>query len=132
MMILILLHVISLLVNISIGYLSILGEFLSQFIQTIYLPLPWQRVYVEMKEILISWFCINNKQIRKVLINSVTMLSTMFKVAAEKNTELQKKKCLSCISCTYLILVLNTVTIATTISYFLPYILFQQYCFICI
>ena len=32
-----------------------------------------------------------NKQNRKVLTNSVTMLSTMFKVVAEKNTELQKK-----------------------------------------
>ena len=74
----------------SVHFMSILGEFSSQFIQTIYLPLPWQRVYVEIKEILISWFCINNKQIRKVLTNSVTMLSTMFKVAAEKNTELQK------------------------------------------
>ena len=33
-----------------------------------------------------------NKQNRKVIANSVTMLSTMFKVFAEKNTELQKKK----------------------------------------
>ena len=32
-----------------------------------------------------------NKQNRKVLTNSVTMLSTMFKVVAEKNAELQKK-----------------------------------------
>ena len=32
-----------------------------------------------------------NKQYRKVLTNSVTMISTMFKVVAEKNTELQKK-----------------------------------------
>ena len=32
-----------------------------------------------------------NKQNRKVLTNSVTMLSTMFKVVAEKNSELQKK-----------------------------------------
>ena len=32
-----------------------------------------------------------NKQNRKVLTNSVTMLSTIFKVVAEKNTELQKK-----------------------------------------
>ena len=70
-----------------------------------------------------------NKQNRKILTNSVTMLSTMFKMVAEKNTELQKKS-LSSIWCTYLILVLNTVTIATTISYFLSYILLQQYCFI--
>ena len=33
-----------------------------------------------------------NKQNRKVLTNSVTMPITMFKVFAEKNTELQKKK----------------------------------------
>ena len=72
-----------------------------------------------------------NKQNRKVLTNSVTMLSTMFKVVAEKNPGLQKKS-LSSIWCTYLILVVNTVTIATTISYFLSYILFQQYCFVCI
>ena len=32
-----------------------------------------------------------NKQNRKVLTNSVTMLNTMFKVVAEKNIELQKK-----------------------------------------
>ena len=32
-----------------------------------------------------------NKQNRKVLTNSVTMLSTMFKFVAEKNTEIQKK-----------------------------------------
>ena len=32
-----------------------------------------------------------NKQNREVLTNSVTMLSTMFKVVSEKNTELQKK-----------------------------------------
>ena len=32
-----------------------------------------------------------NKQNRKVLTNSVTMLSTMFILVAEKNTELQKK-----------------------------------------
>ena len=32
-----------------------------------------------------------NKQSRKVLTNSVTMLSTMFKVVAKKNRELQKK-----------------------------------------
>ena len=32
-----------------------------------------------------------NKQNRKVLTNSVIMLSTMFKVVAEKNIELQKK-----------------------------------------
>ena len=72
-----------------------------------------------------------NKQKRKVLTNSVTMLSTMFKVVAEKNTELQKKS-LSSIWNTYTYLVLNTVTIATTISYFLSYIhvLLQQYCFI--
>ena len=31
------------------------------------------------------------KQNRKVLTNSVTMLSTLFKVVAQKNTELQKK-----------------------------------------
>ena len=71
------------------------------------------------------------KQNKKVLTNSVTMLSTMFKVVAEKNTELQKKG-LSSIWCTYLILVLNTVAIATNISYLLSYILFQQYCFVCI
>ena len=70
-----------------------------------------------------------NKQNRKVLTNSVTMLSTMFKVVAEKNTELQKKS-ISSIWCTYLILVFTTVTIATIISYVLSYILFQQYCFI--
>ena len=32
-----------------------------------------------------------NKQNRPVLTNLVAMLSTMFKVVAEKNTELQKK-----------------------------------------
>ena len=57
-----------------------------------------------------------NKQNRKVLTNSVTVLSTMFKVVAEKNTELQKKN-LSSIWSTYVILVLNTVIIATTISF---------------
>ena len=50
-----------------------------------------------------------NKHNRKVLTNSMAMLSTMFKVVAEKNTELQKNS-LSSIWCTYLILVLNTVT----------------------
>ena len=58
-----------------------------------------------------------NKQNRKVLTNSVTVLSTMFKVVAEKNTELQKKNNLSSIWSTYVILVLNTVIIATTISF---------------
>ena len=38
-----------------------------------------------------SVLCQNNQN-RKVLTNSVTMLSTLFKVVAEKNTELQKKR----------------------------------------
>ena len=40
--------------NMSVGNLSIFGEFVSHFIQNIYLPLPWQRVCVGMKGVLIA------------------------------------------------------------------------------
>ena len=51
--------------NMSVGNLSIFGESLSHFIQTIYLPLPWQRVSVGMKGVLIALFCITISKIGK-------------------------------------------------------------------
>ena len=35
-----------------------LVNFCRIFIQNIYLPLPWQRVCVRMKGMLIAWFCV--------------------------------------------------------------------------
>ena len=51
--------------NMSVGNLSIFGEFLSHFYPNIYLPLPWQWLCVGMKGVLIAWFYVTISKIGK-------------------------------------------------------------------
>ena len=45
-------------VMISVGNPSILSHSLSLFSQNVHMPFPWQRACMQLKGVLIAWFCV--------------------------------------------------------------------------